>query len=408
MVTDDISEARQALGKELRAWREAAGLTQQELADALGYSRPRVAGAEKGDSCAQLFWEGCDKILKADGALLKGFKQVEEIRQRAARNAAAAARAQREMRAQRLTGSGAMGSDGKRELSGFSGRSHKFIAAYIGSESAGRILREKEVTFPSSGQWLECGELHVGHSAGECKLFVWPFGTAVFHLVENLAMPNIARLALWRVRSYEENLAWATSYLRRIGLPESVSASYVLGTYWVDDHEWSSEDLDRALKIMCVPKVLLRRDPGQVDTQLRQAEDVELRLFTDGFEHDRIRPFGLGGISAGYASWSGVVYHAKSPQQCLIEQDLVRCELATQAIWAYCENINQQVEEGRDPIVSDEYSWRYLRGVRSRLTNPRPQETGQHRLMRDAVMETSGLLGHLDQAIDVLSQISGR
>jgi transcriptional regulator with XRE-family HTH domain len=408
VATDAINEARQALGRELRAWREAAGMTQQELANSLGYSRPRVAGAEKGDSCALLFWQGCDKILKASGALLKGFEQVEEIRQRAAQQAAADARAQREMRARELS-KGSEGGVGKEQaLSGFSGRSHKFIAAYVGGESAERIGSRQAATYPAQRQWLECGAVDVGHSAGECKLYLWPFGVAIFHLVEDLAMSNISELALWRVRSYEENLAWATSYLRQAGSLESTSAGYVLGAYWIDDHAWAIGNLDTALRIMCTPRVLLQRDPGQVETQLRQAEGVERRLFGDGFEHDGIRSFGLSGVSIGYASWSGVVYHPRFPEQCLTEQDLVCCELATQAVWAYCEHINQQVEEGRDPVVSDEHGWRYLRGVRSRLTNPRPQETGQHRAMRDAIIETSGLLGHLDQAIDVLSRIPGR
>ena len=269
MATDAINEARQALGRELRAWREAAGMTQQELADSLGYSRPRVAGAERGESCALLFWQGCDKVLKAGGALLKGFGQVEEIRQRAARQAAVDARAQREMRARELSKGGAGGDGGEQALSGFSGRSHKFIAAYVGEESVEHIVSRQAATYPVQRQWLECRAVDIGHSAGDCKLYVWPFGVAIFHLVEDLAMSNIAELALWRVRSYEENLAWATSYLRRLGSPESTSAGYVLGAYWIEEHEWINRNLDTALRIMCAPRVLLQREPGQVETQLQ-------------------------------------------------------------------------------------------------------------------------------------------
>jgi hypothetical protein len=405
VATDAVTEARRALGKELRARREAAGFTQQQLADSLGYSRPRVAGAEKGDSCALLFWQGCDKILSSGGALVNGFEQVQEIRQREAERAADTARAEREQRARAIRASGLATEPSGQTLGGFSGKSHKFIATYIGSEAAERIAVRARVQSASPPQWLDCCATEVGHSGGVCQLYLWPFGVAIFHLVEDLTMLNLSRLALWRVRSYEENLAWATSYLRQLGAADSASASYVLSVYWIEDHEWPDDVLDTALRVMCTPRVLLQREPGEIEVQQHRAEEVERRILADGFEHDGIRPFGLSGVSIGYASWSGVIYHPRFPKQSLTEDNFVCCELATQAIWAYCEQINQQVEQGHDPVVPEQYGWRFLRGVRSRLTNPRPQETGQHRSMRDAIIETSGLLGHLDQAIDVLSQI---
>jgi hypothetical protein len=61
-----------------------------------------------------------------------------------------------------------------------------------------------------------------------------------------------------------------------------------------------------------------------------------------------------------------------------------------------------KVESGDDPIVAAEFGWRFLRGIRSRLTTERPQETSQHRSMRDAVVQTSGLDRHLAQAVEIL------
>jgi hypothetical protein len=40
--------------------------------------------------------------------------------------------------------------------------------------------------------------------------------------------------------------------------------------------------------------------------------------------------------------------------------------------------------------------------MRSRLINPRPRESGQHRSMREAILETSVLVDQLDQAIEAL------
>lgn len=104
MPTDAVAAAREAMGRQLRDLRVSAHLTQQELADLLGYSRPRVAGAEKGESCALLFWQGCDKVLNASGALLARYREVEALRQQEAEDAAAAARAERAARARESGG----------------------------------------------------------------------------------------------------------------------------------------------------------------------------------------------------------------------------------------------------------------------------------------------------------------
>lgn len=401
MASEAVTAARQTLGKELRSLREATGMTQQELADRLGYSRPRVAGAEKGDGCALLFWQGCDKILNAKGALVAGFRQIEEIRRREAEDAAEEARARRTAQLNAPNSR-----DGLEVISPFSVASHKFIAAHIGHQAARRIMAHADAVTTRS-QWFDCNSVPTGHSAGRCDLYVWPFGVAVFHLREDLEMPSIGKLALWRVRSYEENLLWATTRLRQLTTLDSVSASYVLSAYWVTEHRWTEEQTTSALKIICTPRVLLKRDPGQSEAEISRAEQVERTLLLTGFAHDAISAFGFAGISIGYASWSGVVYRPISPEQALTDDDLICCELAIQAIWAFCEHINKQVEDGKDPVAPESFGWRFLRGVRSRLTNPRPQETGQHRAMRDAIIETSGILGQLDQAISVLQQIEG-
>lgn len=407
MASSAVIEARQALGKQLRALREAAGLTQQQMAELLGYSRPHIAGAEKGEGCALLFWQGCDKVLNTRGALIDGFNEVERLRQREAENAAVAARDERVARIQGL-GISVYDTEGVSDLSGFAGRSHKFIAAHIGSRAVERIITNASVTNYGPSQWMEYCRTEVGHSSGRCNLYLWPFGVAIFHLVEDLDMTSVSRLAVWRVRSYDENLAWATTRLRQLSGDESLGASYVLSLYWIDNHGWPSDKLDTALRVMCVPKVLLQREPGQTQSEQERAELIERRLLGNGFDHVEMKPFGLSGVSVGYASWSGVVYHPESPDQSLTEPDLVDFELAVQAIWVYCEHITQQVENGFDPITPDQYGWRFLRGIKSRLINPRPQETGQHRDMRSSIIETSGLAGHLDQATEALYQISGK
>jgi hypothetical protein len=144
------------------------------------------------------------------------------------------------------------------------------------------------------------------------------------------------------------------------------------------------------------------------DSQLRHAQLVEQTLLRDGFDHPEIVDFGLKGISCAYASWSGVVYHPTAIGRSLTEHELVACELSVQAAWAYADYVRREVERGQDPIVPETYGWRHLRGVKSRLTTERPQETMQHRAMREAVVGTSGLVRRLDQALDALMEASAR
>jgi hypothetical protein len=164
---------------------------------------------------------------------------------------------------------------------------------------------------------------------------------------------------------------------------------------------------DTALRLLCMPRSLIERDDDSRVPSLAHATLVEQALLREGFDHPGIVDFGIKGISMGYASWSGVVYNPTAPDRALREDEMVRCELAVQAVWSYCNHLRMEVETGRDPDVPDAFGWRFLRGLRSRLTTERPQETSQHRSMRDAIVETSGLSRHLIQATETLREAVG-
>ena len=56
--SEEIREARRALGRQLAAYREAAGLIQQELALKIHYGRSTIANVEIGrQRCSRAFWE---------------------------------------------------------------------------------------------------------------------------------------------------------------------------------------------------------------------------------------------------------------------------------------------------------------------------------------------------------------
>jgi hypothetical protein len=287
----------------------------------------------------------------------------------------------------------------------FTIRSHKFIPAFIGVDSAAE-LRARPAAANGTEHWLDCKVIPIDSENGAVELHVWPFGIAMFHLVEELTLPNIAALSVWRIQSYKENRQWATEEFRALTGHRSVEAAYVFSSYWVKEAPWKGETLDTALRILSVPKVLLERDVDPAHS-LHQAELVERSLLSEGFAHADMVPFGIKGISIAYASWSSVVYYPVAEQRSLAEADLVHCELAVQSLWAYSNHLNRLVESGQDPDVPDEYGWRFVRGARSRITNARPMENEQHRSMRNAILATCDLESYLTQAIETLRDSSG-
>ncbi|SBW17214.1 hypothetical protein FDG2_0110 [Candidatus Protofrankia californiensis] len=282
--------------------------------------------------------------------------------------------------------------------------SHKFIPIYVGVQAA-ENLRTAVRASPAGRQWTECYSTPVtDRDTGTCTMYVWPFGVVVYHLIEDLTPSSVAEISAWRRVSYPENIDWATRHLEeRIEAPVH-EEPYVLSTYWVESAPWNGARLDSALRLLCIPRVLLEREDDHQGPSQAHAELVEQSLLREGFDHPEIMEFGMKGISFGFASWSGVVYHPTASARALTEHELISCELSVQAAWSYCNSIRSAVERGRDPVVPAEYGWRFVRGLRSRLTTERPQETSQHRSMREAIVETSGLSRHLAHAVETLRE----
>jgi DNA-binding XRE family transcriptional regulator len=86
--TETVVQMRRALGRQLAAMRNRAGLSQWDLAPLTGYSRSTLSDAELGrHRLRREFWLRCDELLKADSRLVASYDRVETaatvIRQRA-------------------------------------------------------------------------------------------------------------------------------------------------------------------------------------------------------------------------------------------------------------------------------------------------------------------------------------
>ncbi|MFY1674083.1 helix-turn-helix domain-containing protein [Plantactinospora sp. WMMB334] len=75
-----VAQARKDLGRQLAAWRDAAELTQVDLARRTCYSRSAVANVEIGrQNISRPFWQQADRLCGAAGALLAAFDQLEAV-----------------------------------------------------------------------------------------------------------------------------------------------------------------------------------------------------------------------------------------------------------------------------------------------------------------------------------------
>ena len=75
---ETVTQMRRALGRQLAAMRNRAGLSQWDLAPRTGYSRSTLSDAELGRHRQRReFWLCCDGLLKADGRLVAAYDRTE-------------------------------------------------------------------------------------------------------------------------------------------------------------------------------------------------------------------------------------------------------------------------------------------------------------------------------------------
>ncbi|GLY53139.1 hypothetical protein [Lentzea sp. NBRC 102530] len=170
--------------------------------------------------------------------------------------------------------------------------SHKFVPVHLGPELLLKLI-ERANLMPGSVQWADCHVGEIEHPGGRCELYAFPWGVAVFHLAEELSVPNIASLAVW---------------LREATGSDTPVAHYVLSAHWVHESPWSGLELETAMRLLSMPRVLLDRGTEEVGPFLHHAELVEQTLLRDGFSDSRIDEFGIRGLSTGCASWAGLSY----------------------------------------------------------------------------------------------------
>lgn len=273
-------------------------------------------------------------------------------------------------------------------------KSHKFMLSHVDPFHIPQsYLDGDEVT----GALFPCRRIANLSPFGPGNIYSFPFGTILFHLTEEESWGSLGGLASWRIATYAENIPWFGELIsEEVGY--NISCSYILSAYWVSQSAYNADELVTATHLLSVPKTLLRTD-GEA-----QPLEVERELINSRWRHPQVNDYGVEGIAVGAASWSGVAYAPIDPTRALAESEIVRYELGLQALWAYCDYISRTDESGDEVVIAPEYGATFLRRARSRLTMARPQESGQHRAMRTAILETSGVVQIIDNAIDILRE----
>jgi transcriptional regulator with XRE-family HTH domain len=100
---DPIAEAQWDLGRQLAAYRQAAGLNQVQLARRTAYSRSTIANVETGrQSVPKAFWERCDAALATGRVLTAKYEEIEQLKAKRRQAVAEANEAQRQARLRQL------------------------------------------------------------------------------------------------------------------------------------------------------------------------------------------------------------------------------------------------------------------------------------------------------------------
>jgi hypothetical protein len=281
---------------------------------------------------------------------------------------------------------------------GFAVVSHQIVPVYVGAAAAARLMAEPAFEL-RTWKWTRIASREMPHPTGTATAYVLEWGVVVFHIAHRLQLANVAAMANWRKNAHDRTFDDGRTQVRQLlDDPTAAGPEYVLSSWWVEQPIWSGAELDTAMRLMCMPSVLLDRQLLDEEVLVGKAEVAEQAHLRHGFTHPDIVDFGVSGVSIGCASWSGVVYLPLSPSRALQPEELLTFEVIAQGLWCYSAHIL-----ANDPDdLPDRYGWKFLRLSRIRLTAAGPVEIGQVRMMRDAICNTSRVLDQLTRAQAIL------
>jgi hypothetical protein len=183
--------------------------------------------------------------------------------------------------------------------SGFSLNNHKLIPMYVGPDAAQSAVQQLGMS-QCDDQCPSCHSITVPHPRGlHARLWAWPFGVALFQIVESVTFPSLADLAIWHRRVYDEQMAWVNACAARLLDIRRPNAQYAMPVNFLTRSIWDEAELPAALRVLAMPRLLLKRDAGNEQEDLSHARMVERSLLRDGFTGAHVAEFGVRGDLAG-------------------------------------------------------------------------------------------------------------
>ena len=191
-------------------------------------------------------------------------------------------------------------------------------------------------------------------TAGSCNLYLWPFGVALFHLVEDLTLDCVAQLAVWRrVRPASQNMYWAHDQLRALTGREVDRQPYVTESLLGRRARMAGPRPPDRAAAPCAFAACWSSGQDDIDESCLRARRTCRTSVAPGqvLRPPRTRRLRNEGHLMGYASWSGVVYYPIARDRALHENELITCELSPSAsrIRPYCDYLQPTSRTRRRP-----------------------------------------------------------
>lgn len=164
---ESIDQQRRALGELLAAFRKAADLTQEQLANGAFRDRSTVTHIENGRARAdERFWQACDDMVRANGVLVTAFHDLEAAKQ------AHQLREQQTQLAQARARANSLSTDGSRTLGIAPGASWEMAprSAALNPVDAAQGAVVDEAGLPAEGASRVMADVPPAGSAGEASI----------------------------------------------------------------------------------------------------------------------------------------------------------------------------------------------------------------------------------------------
>lgn len=289
----------------------------------------------------------------------------------------------------------ALGSNTKYELT-----SHLYVPVFLGEDAYQKLNLPEQ-----RNDWTEYKE----HKTEAGRLCLGTSGFGVWHLIQEHSVHDIAQLATWRRRTYNEILnrkhsiaSRTKEILRAIGAdrsaePEVGKFGYVFSVVELESTSLNRRETRRNLLKALASLSLLEGN----STDTTEIEKREIDLLSGEIEVRDVEEFGRAGIDLGFACWDGVSYFHSGNDAASISEKLVEFEIAVQTLWWACKCVlEMRLANGPNLTGTLRNLTAAIRRNHAQIRTILARESPSQRSMVEAVVNTSRIKQMVEAAVD--------